>query len=155
MIQRCYNAKDKDYPDFGGKGITMCSEWDRRNPKGAANFIHWLDAEVSKLPENKRGAFFVVRRDTTLGYSPENCFLTDEQWHCRPRPDMVLTFDKVVELRQYKRSNPAVSIRSMCKIFGIDHVFTLSRCLKGITWSSVNAKEPPIHDLGGRCKIKA
>lgn len=27
MIRRCTNPKDKDYPRYGGKGVTVCSEW--------------------------------------------------------------------------------------------------------------------------------
>lgn len=152
MIQRCYNKKDKDYHDFGAKGIKMCEEWDRRNPKGAVNFIQWLDEEVQKLPENKRNHFYVARKDTAKDYSPENCTVTDSPLFCRLRPSIVLTFDKVVELRRYKKANPKVSVRTMCKIFDIDHVFTLCRCLKGITWDIVDAVESPIKDLGGRCK---
>ncbi len=152
MVQRCYNKKDKDYPEFGEKGIKMCEEWDRRNPKGASNFIHWLDDEVHKLPEHKRNVFYVVRRNQDEDYSPQNCFLADSTWLTCKRPDVVLSYDKVIELRQYKKSNPSVSVRKMCEIFDVDHVFTLSRCLKGITWAIVDAVEPPIKDLGGRCK---
>ena len=27
MIRRCTNPKDKDYPRYGGKGVTVCPEW--------------------------------------------------------------------------------------------------------------------------------
>lgn len=27
MMRRCYNPKDKDYPRYGGKGITVCENW--------------------------------------------------------------------------------------------------------------------------------
>lgn len=27
MISRCYNPANKDYPYYGAKGITVCSEW--------------------------------------------------------------------------------------------------------------------------------
>ena len=27
MMRRCYNAQDKDYPRWGGKGISVCQEW--------------------------------------------------------------------------------------------------------------------------------
>lgn len=27
MIRRCTNPQDKDYPRYGGKGVTVCSEW--------------------------------------------------------------------------------------------------------------------------------
>ena len=27
MKSRCYRKSDKDYPNYGGRGITMCDEW--------------------------------------------------------------------------------------------------------------------------------
>jgi hypothetical protein len=27
MIRRCNNPKDKDYPKYGGKGVSVCAEW--------------------------------------------------------------------------------------------------------------------------------
>lgn len=27
MIQRCTNSENKSYPDYGGRGITVCAEW--------------------------------------------------------------------------------------------------------------------------------
>lgn len=27
MKQRCYDPKHKSYPDYGGRGITVCAEW--------------------------------------------------------------------------------------------------------------------------------
>lgn len=27
LMGRCYNPKHKAYPNYGGKGITVCEEW--------------------------------------------------------------------------------------------------------------------------------
>lgn len=27
MLNRCYKKYDKFYPDYGGKGVTVCKEW--------------------------------------------------------------------------------------------------------------------------------
>jgi hypothetical protein len=27
MKQRCYNPKNKNYKEYGGRGITICDEW--------------------------------------------------------------------------------------------------------------------------------
>lgn len=27
MLERCYNKKHKSFPDYGGRGITVCDEW--------------------------------------------------------------------------------------------------------------------------------
>jgi hypothetical protein len=29
MRQRCFNSKDKDYPRYGGRGITVCDRWNK------------------------------------------------------------------------------------------------------------------------------
>ena len=38
--QRCYNPKRKDYPKYGGIGVTMCEEW-KDSPE---SFITWCKA---------------------------------------------------------------------------------------------------------------
>ena len=30
MKARCFRESCKDYPDYGGRGITVCSEWEKR-----------------------------------------------------------------------------------------------------------------------------
>ena len=38
MMTRCYNKKNKNYPRWGGRGITVCNRW-REKPDGFWNFI--------------------------------------------------------------------------------------------------------------------
>lgn len=156
MIQRCYNSKAVGFEACGGKGIVVSAEWDRRNPKGALNFITWLEERLEEIPEEDRSkAFVVARRKVTDPYSPETCYLTNNMEASQKRGMCVLDFDTVVQLRQYKKANPKVSLRTMCKLFGIDYIYTLSRCLKGITWSNVDDTESPIADLGTTNFMKA
>lgn len=67
MIQRCTNPKNKKYPDYGGRGITVCDEWREYGP-----FLAW--ARASGYDENApRGGCTLDRIDNDRGYSPENC----------------------------------------------------------------------------------
>lgn len=52
---------NKDYPRYGGIGIGMSDEW--------VNSFESFYSDMGECPENKT----LDRKDTTLGYSKENC----------------------------------------------------------------------------------
>lgn len=60
MVQRCTNPRNKDWLDYGGRGITVCDEW--RNDVSA--FV----ASVSPRPEG----LWLDRIDNDKGYGPGN-----------------------------------------------------------------------------------
>ena len=67
MLQRCKNEKDPKYPDYGGRGISVCEEWKRFAP-----FYEW--AKASGYVEGKnRERCSLDRIDNNGNYCPENC----------------------------------------------------------------------------------
>ena len=153
MVQRCYNVKDKQYKQYGARGISIDPVWDRRNPKGALNFVIWVEEQLAKLPEEDRPeTFLVVRQKNTDNYSPDNCYITNNIDASQKRDFCVLDFEKVVKIRQHKKTNPTASLEDMCKLFGILHRYTLSKCLKGISWSNVDSVEAPVTVIDRRVK---
>ena len=62
MIQRCNSAGNKNFKDYGGRGITVCSRW----VSSFSNFI--ADMGVRPTPKHT-----IDRIDNSLGYYPENC----------------------------------------------------------------------------------
>ena len=61
MKQRCLNKKNKDYPNYGAKGITVCQEW-----------IDSFESFIRDMGEKPDG-YSIDRIDNTKGYYPSNC----------------------------------------------------------------------------------
>lgn len=64
MNQRCHNPNDTAYPNYGGRGITVCDRW--RGEHGFENFL----ADIGKRPSKE---YSIDRIDNSKGYSPDNC----------------------------------------------------------------------------------
>lgn len=64
MLHRCYNTKLVPYREYGGRGITVCAEW--QGPTGFSTFISDMGSRPSK-------AHTLDRIDNDKGYSKDNC----------------------------------------------------------------------------------
>ena len=77
MIRRCTNPKDKDYPRYGGKGVTV--------------FPEWLDyATFAKNMGEPEGDETLDRIDVYGNYEPSNCRwagIKTQNRNIRVRPD--------------------------------------------------------------------
>lgn len=59
--QRCHNQSDKDYPNYGGRGIAVCDRW--------ATFEAFIE-DMGKKPSRSHS---IDRRDVNGDYEPSNC----------------------------------------------------------------------------------
>lgn len=62
MKTRCFNHKDLNYKNYGGRGITICKEW--------------LDFEIFydwSLENGWEKGYSIERKDVNGNYCPENC----------------------------------------------------------------------------------
>ncbi len=72
MKQRCYNKNDENYKNYGGRGITVCNEW-----QDYMLFRKW--AYENGYDENaKRGECTLDRIDVNGNYEPSNCRWSDK-----------------------------------------------------------------------------
>lgn len=62
MRQRCTNPNHRRYSDWGGRGITVCEEWN--------DFVVFRDWALSN---GYQEGLSIDRKDNDKGYSPDNC----------------------------------------------------------------------------------
>lgn len=72
IINRCCNQNHPEYPDYGGRGITVCDRW--KNNLGL--FVKDMGERPSKMHS-------IERVDNDKGYYPENCVWADKTQQSR------------------------------------------------------------------------
>lgn len=64
MKKRCLNPNDRYYARYGGRGITVCSEW--------INSYEKFNEYISSLPHSNEPGRTIDRIDNNKGYEPGN-----------------------------------------------------------------------------------
>ena len=60
MRERCFDSSNPAYPNYGGRGITVCDRW--------LTFAHFV-ADMGKKPDG----YTLERKDNNGNYCPDNC----------------------------------------------------------------------------------
>jgi len=145
LVQKCYNPNNRHYDNYGARGIRFDDVWSPSNPEGSRNFIRWLQARLDEKPELAKLGFMLHRPNVNSNFGPENCELGDKALVTQSRTTGVLSFQMVVNMRKYKRANPAASLLQIQRVFDTKiSTNNISRALRGACWANVNEVEPPI-----------
>ena len=129
MKTRCYWKKSINYPDYGGRGITVCEEW--KNSFSA--FYLWA------IANGYNDNLFLDRIDNNGNYCPQNC-----KWSTRD------------EQANNKRNNTSVEINGVtmnitqwAKVSGVKQQTISYRYKKGIRGADlIKAPDPKCSEYG-------
>jgi hypothetical protein len=73
MIRRCIDANNKDYKNYGARGITVCERW-----------VESFDSFLADMGERPKG-LTLDRKDNDGHYCPENCEWATRLQQCHNR----------------------------------------------------------------------
>jgi hypothetical protein len=115
MLSRCYNPKDRQYRDYGGRGITVCEEW-RYNYKR-------FYADMAPRPSG----LSIDRKDNNGNYSKENC-----KWSTRKEQqrNQRVTIKVIIEGNEYIAAD-------LADLAGIKTDSIVDRVRRGLPYAEV------------------
>lgn len=125
MRRRCLTPSFRQWADYGGRGITICPEWDD---------FHQFVADMGPRPSPKHS---LDREDNDKGYSPANCrWATKKEQQRNQRRTRMVT----IEGKEY-------CARALSEISGVKTDAIVDRAAEGLTYDLVIAKRK-VRDRG-------
>ena len=119
MKTRCNNPRDKNYTDYGGRGITVCERW---------NDFRVFLADIGEPPAGTT----LDRIDNASGYSRDNCrWATHIEQHNNKRGNLHLTYDGITK-----------TCAQWARHVGVSYGCFISRVRRG--WSMKKIVETPV-----------
>lgn len=99
MIGRCTYSSHKQFKDYGGRGITVCSEW----KNSFISFFNWA------INIGWKYGLTIERKDTNGNYCPENCVVATyiEQANNKRSNRLITAFGETRTVAQWSRDRRA------------------------------------------------
>lgn len=119
MKQRCTNPKHRGYPDYGGRGVTVCDEW----LHNFQAFYNWA------IVNGYKDGLSIDRIDNDKGYSPDNC-----RWVPRKVQNINKRTNRYIQIGTVKKS-----LSEWCEQYGMNYKTVCSRLRYG--WTPEEALE--------------
>lgn len=125
MIQRCTNPRNRAWPPYGGRGITVCEAW-----RSYSSFL----LDMGRRPA---GGYSLDRIDVNGNYEPENCRWANENTQQRNRRNTKLSPEKVVAIRKLYRKG--IYQQEIASRFGVNQS-AISKIVRGDLWPDLDSR---------------
>lgn len=118
MRARCFQKNNPDYPNYGGRGITISNEWDTSN-----KFVLW--AYANGYDDN----LTIDRIDVNGNYEPNNCrWITIQEQQRNRRSNKFITWQGETktcsEWDEYFGYNPGTIAQRLRRGWDIEKIIT-------------------------------
>lgn len=108
--RRCLNPNNKDYKNYGARGIKICDEW----VNSFMNFYNW------SINNGYNDNLTIDRIDYNGNYEPSNCrWITMEEQHNNCRTNIIYNIDGVKG-----------TLTQLCRIYNMPYTTVRARLLK-------------------------
>jgi hypothetical protein len=124
MKTRCYNPNYVEYRHYGGKGISICCEW-----QTFEGFREWA------LQNGYTETLSIDRRNNDAGYNPDNCRWATAEGQSQNTSRTKLSPEIVRRCRSEAKAGKSLS--SLAREYGCD-VSTLADAVNGRSWKNVH-----------------
>lgn len=111
--QRCYNPNNKNYKNYGGRGITVCKEW-------SDSFQAFYDWAINN---GYKDGLQIDRIDVDGNYEPNNCRWVDRFTNNNNRRNNLL----------FTYNGKTQSLRAWCRDLNISYKTCMTRYYRGHT----------------------
>ena len=116
MKRRCLNPNDKDYRNYGARGITVCKRW-------ATSFENfWVD-----MQDGYYGQLTLDRINVNKGYSKSNC-----RWATPREQGNNTRFNHIL-----KTPKGSMTVTQAARVYGLE---------KGTLWARLTRYGWPLHE---------
>lgn len=124
MRERCFNSNHQAYTNYGGRGITICNEWE-----DFAEFRRWA---ISNGYDEGQASQTIDRVDVNRCYCPQNC-----RWISRSEQANNKRNNRYITYRGEERT-----LSEWSNLFGIPYALLYKRIvIRG--WDAARAIETP------------
>jgi hypothetical protein len=123
MVRRCTLERDKDYPNYGARGVTVCERW-------RTDFANFL-SDMGERPAGKSIDRYPISNGN---YEPSNCRWATPFEQSQNTTRTKLTAESVLEIRRRRAAGERA--QSIADSIGVTTA-TVYRVVSGATWSNI------------------
>jgi hypothetical protein len=136
MKKRCYNPKNRNFKNYGSRGIKLCEEWNSRELVKISGFHYtkgYLAFKKWALENGYKDGLTIDRIDNEKGYSPENCrWVTIKEQANNKRSNRFITYKGKTQ-----------TMKQWCEELNLNYGTIKERITKS-NWDCKKAFETPV-----------